>query len=210
MIHIKTLAIKKILLLISILFFLSCSVNKNTSAAFKDTYMDILNTSTIDFRYLNPPTFEQSQKGIKVVPQKRPDTLSPLKLYIQKEHIPVNFDRLNQKMSEVPPGFVYQFKDRTENYIPENLNQYSNKIYELIPLENFDEVLRFFKNNEIHPRNFGGVLQFSKLYLNKRGDKALLFVRDTRHSLDSTESLYLLKKKNGKWKVVKSFGISMS
>lgn len=205
MTHIQTLAIKKTLLFLSILIFFGCSVNKNTSTAFKDTYMVIL--KGWDGRYMKPPTPEQSRKGIKVKLQKRPDTLSPLKKYIQKEHISVDFDRLNKKMSEMPPDFVYQFKDSTIDYIPKNITHFSNKIYEFIPFSHLDEV---FKTDIPSQSDFGGVLQFSKLLLNKKGDKALLFLRNTRHSLNSVESLYLLEKKNGKWEKVQSFGISMS
>lgn len=207
MIHIQTFAIKKTLLFLSILIFFGCSVNKDTSIAFKDTYMSILKKSVVDFRYIKPPTPEQSRKGIKVKLQKRPDTLSPLKLYVQKEQITEDFDRLNKKMSEMPPGFVYQFKDSTIDYIPKNIVYFSNKIYEFIPFNHLDDV---FKTDIPSQSDFGGVLQFSKLLLNKNGDKALLFIRKTRHSLNSTESLYLLEKKNGKWEKVQSFGISMS
>jgi hypothetical protein len=205
MIHIQTLAIKKTLLFLSILIFFGCSVNKNTSTAFKDTYIEIL--KGWDGRYMKVPTFEQSEKGIKFEQQRRPDTLSPLKKYIQKEHITVNFDRLNKKMSEMPLGFVYQFKDSTIDYIPKNVVRFSNKIYEFIPFNHLDDV---FKTKIPSQSDFGGVLQFSKLLLNKKCDKALLFIRNTRHSLNSTESLYLLEKKNGRWGKVQSFGISMS
>ncbi len=190
--------------------FLILNQDKNHSTAFKDTYMRIFNNSIIDFRYFKTPTPEQSRKGIVVKPQKRPDTLSPLKLYIQKTHIDVDFDRLNRKLSKMPPGFVYGFKDKTIDYIPNNISRYSNKIYKLIPLDTYNEVAKLFKSKIPFQSDFGGVLQFSKLFLNKKGDKALLFIRDTRHRLNSTESLYLLERKRGKWKIVKEFSISMS
>jgi hypothetical protein len=205
MTHIQTLAIKKTLLFLSILIFFGCSVNKGTSIVFKDTYMSILKKSVVDFRYIKPPTPEQSQKGIKIKKQKRPDTLAPLKIYVQREHIKLDLDLLNNKIIELSPSFI--FTDNTIDYIPVNIETFSNKIYEFIPFNHLDEV---FKTDIPSQSDFGGVIQFSKLLLNKKGDKAFLFIRKTRHSLNSVESLYLLEKHSRKWKIVKSFGISRS
>ena len=203
MIHIQTLAIKNMLPLLSVLIFFGCSVNKNTPNPFKDTYMDIL--KIWDFRYMRVPTYEQSQKGIKIKKQKRPDTLAPLKIYVQREHIELNMDLLNKKIIELAPDFI--FTDNTIDYIPVNTEIFSNNIYEFIPFKNLDDV---FKTDISNQSNFGSVIQFSKLLLNKKGDRAFLFVRKTRHSLDSEESLFLLEKHSRKWKLVKSIGISRS
>ncbi|MBN4048448.1 hypothetical protein JYU17_00580 [Flavobacteriaceae bacterium AH-315-O20] len=193
--------------LLSVLIFFGCSVHKDASNIFKDTYMSILKKSVVDFRYIKPPTYEQSQKGVKIKKQKRPDTLSPLKIYVQREHIEVNFDQLKKRLSELPPSFINNFTDSIINYIPVNIETFSNNIYEFIPFKNLDEV---FETDIPSQSDFGGVIQFSKLLLNKKGDKAFLFIRKTRHSLNSVESLYLLEKHDRKWKKVKSFGISRS
>ena len=209
MIHIPTPAIKKLLAIISLIVFYSCVAQKDSATAFKDTYMETLRKW--DGRYMKVTSYEDFLKGKRnKTIHKRPDTLPPLKIYVQIPSIEFDFERLKLKLSDVPDDFIYHFTKMSVDYVPQNITAYSNKIYTFIPLNSFDEVKKLFKSDIPYQDDFGGVLQYSKLMLNKKGNKALLFVRDTRHRLNSVESLYLLEKKNGKWVKVKSWGISMS
>ena len=205
MIHIQTLVIKRITLFILLLFFLACSKNKEQNPIFKDTYVDIFTKEIFEYRYLRPPNPEEFENGVTTF-IKIPDTLGAVKVYIQKKPLEVALNKFNVKLPE-EFKFAYDTTNVTVNYLPDNIGQYSTKQYKLIELENSNEV---FKKKQIYSLDFGGVLQFSKVLLNKEHNRALLFVRDTRDSLDSIERLILLEKINGKWKVLKSIVISFS
>ncbi|WP_157972824.1 hypothetical protein [Aureibaculum luteum] len=206
MIHIQTLVTKRIIIFVLILSSMSCSNGKEQNSLFKDTYMEILTGSIVDFRYMKPPTFEESQKGIKIqFPIKRPDTLSPLKLYVQKDHINIDFSEFENRL---PEDFKFNSDSMSEivDYLPYDVNTYSNKEYELISFKDLDKTFEKQKNQF----DSGGILQFSKVLFNREKNKAILFFRDTRNELNSTESLILFKKINGKWVIFKSIGISLS
>ena len=191
-----------------ILFFfsISCSNLTEQNSLFKDTYIEVLSKEIFKFRNIRPPSSEEFKKGIRgPIPSNR-DTLNSLKLYIQKEHLKVSFNEFNVKLPN-EYMFAYDTTNRTEDYLPENIQDYSTKEYEFLEFDNLDEV---FKNDEFSLLNFGGTLQFSKVLLNKEYNKGLLFVRDSRDQLDSVESLILLEKVNGKWKVQKSIVISFA
>ncbi len=205
MIHIQTLVTKSILIFVLILTATSCSTNKDQNSLFKDTFMEVISESIIDLRYMKPPTPEESRLNLKLKFPERPDTLSPLKLYVQKWHLDTDFSKFNNKLPE-DFKFFSDSTSKTINYLQENIIRYSNKEFNIIPFNDLDKTFEKQKNK----LDSGGILQFSKALLNIEQNKALLFIRDTRNELDSVESLILFKKINGKWEIFKSIGISLS
>ncbi|RPD96686.1 hypothetical protein EGM88_10020 [Aureibaculum marinum] len=196
----KTLVTKNTIFFIIIITFIGCSSRKNTNSLFKDTYTDILSKEIFNFRSIRPPTFEEFQRGIEGPLPSKMDTINPLRLYVQKEHLDVNFKELKVKLPE-DFKFIYQIESQTLDYLPEDIEQYSTKKYEFIEFVSLDEVSR---NDITLELNYGGILQFSRALLNKERNKAILFVRDTYDKLDSVENIILLEKNNGKWEIFKS------
>ncbi|MDY7395715.1 hypothetical protein UMM65_10710 [Aureibaculum sp. 2210JD6-5] len=201
----KTLVIKKIIIIVLILTSIGCLNKKRIYALFKDTYISILSEEIFKFKYLRSPNPEEFERGIKeLIPIER-DTFEPLNVYVQKGDLEINFSEFNSKLPE-SFKFVSDSTSKTISYLPENIEHYSNKKYNLISFVNLDKI--FEKQKKI--LNSGGIVQFSKALLNKEQNKALLFIRDTRNKLDSVESLILFNKNNGKWEKFKVIGISLS
>ena len=203
MTHTQILAIKKILIVIMVFLCLGCLSNKDQNSLFSDTYSEILTDQIFADRYIIPPTPEEFNSGFRTEAIRiHPDSLPTMNLYVQKEHLDFDFNQIRVKLPEAYK-FAYHSKKAPIDYLPNHLEKFNSKKYQFITISDLDS---FVNGEKVWKSSNGRILQFSKVLLNDKNNKALLFIRDTYDQLDSNENLILLEKVDKKWKVHSSIG----
>lgn len=182
--------------------YLSCNDLSEKTVISDDFLCEYLEKIKVDIRLDVIPTPEEF-KNDKVAYRldTRPDSIQPLKVYVWNTEIDPLFDKLDEEINKDFNEKKYEKISLVDFFQESKCNNFKIK-----KKETLDQ--KIFKYNN---PNKGILLQTSKLFLSKKNTtRAIIFIRLTRHPLDSSEHAIILKKENEKWIYEKSIGISMS
>ncbi|HET8885785.1 MAG TPA: hypothetical protein VFM70_05460 [Salinimicrobium sp.] len=207
MIITQVLVMNKKFLILIISFCASCISQSVADKHFRDTFDAVLSSTVKDFRYNNPPTFEEFKKGIeKPFLEKKPDSLSPLKVIVSKNSVDFDF---HPYLNRIPLNYQFVMKPsvKGKEYVPEELNEYLSEDFQVtFKVDPHKTFVKYSGEGLDH----GGMLQLGKIFINDEETRAIMWARITRSKLDGTETIILFEKVEGVWKIKERIGISMS